>query len=102
LTFQLATTLHRLDYMSPNGGKRVPEAAKLYRYAGGQWGVRGALEGALCGYAWGMVLGGRVRGCGESQALLHTEEGRILQRANPASMSGEWGYTARLGWIASQ
>ncbi len=29
--FGLATTLHRMDYMAPNGGRRVPEAARLYR-----------------------------------------------------------------------
>ncbi|GAB4823620.1 hypothetical protein N2152v2_010666 [Parachlorella kessleri] len=27
--FGLATTLHRMDYMAPNGGRRVPEAARL-------------------------------------------------------------------------
>lgn len=29
--YELATTLHRLDYMSPNGGQRVPEAVRLYK-----------------------------------------------------------------------
>lgn len=32
LHLQLATTLHALDQLHPNGGKRIPEAEKAYRY----------------------------------------------------------------------
>lgn len=32
LQLQLATTLHKLNHLSPDGGRRIPEAAKAYRY----------------------------------------------------------------------
>lgn len=33
LHLQLATTLHGLDQLHPDGGRRIPEAEKAYRYA---------------------------------------------------------------------
>ena len=37
LHLQLATTLHGLDQRHPNGGRRIPEAEKAYRYFLGCW-----------------------------------------------------------------
>jgi hypothetical protein len=31
LQLQLATTLHKLNHLNPDGGRRIPEAAKAYR-----------------------------------------------------------------------
>jgi cytochrome c-type biogenesis protein CcmH/NrfG len=31
LHLQLATTLHKLNHLNPDGGRRIPEAAKAYR-----------------------------------------------------------------------
>jgi hypothetical protein len=32
LQLQLATTLHKLNHLNPDGGRRIPEAVKAYRY----------------------------------------------------------------------
>jgi hypothetical protein len=32
LQLQLATTLHKLNHLNPDGGRRIPEAAKAYRF----------------------------------------------------------------------